>query len=129
MDPVENWLACARYDLRTASAMLASRQYIYVAFMSHLAVEKAIKAVIQRKTGTVPPRSHDLLHLIKLSGCRPAPEMLDFVGEINNASIPTRYPDDLKQMTREYNRKRVDNYLTQARGTIRWLSRQARSKR
>lgn len=75
MDPVENWLACARYDLRTASAML------------------------------------------------------DFIGEINNASIPTRYPDDLKQMTREYNRKRVDNYLTQARRTIRWLSRQARSER
>ena len=55
--------------------------------------------------------------------------MLDFIGEINNASIPTRYPDDLKQMTREYNRKRVDNYLTQARRTIRWLSRQARSER
>lgn len=43
--------------------MLASGRYLYVVFCCQQAVEKALKAVIVRKTGALPPRVHNLLRL------------------------------------------------------------------
>ena len=39
------WLDGAEYDLQTAKAMLETRRFLYVGFMCHQAVEKALKAV------------------------------------------------------------------------------------
>ena len=39
------WLDGAEYDLQTANAMLETRRFLYVGFMCHQAVEKALKAV------------------------------------------------------------------------------------
>lgn len=39
-----NWIALAEYDLETARHMLATRRFLYVVFMCHLALEKMLKA-------------------------------------------------------------------------------------
>jgi hypothetical protein len=35
-----------------------------------LAIEKQMKAVVVARTGEIPPKSHDLLRLAALAGCR-----------------------------------------------------------
>lgn len=42
----ENWLAMVEYDLITARHMLGTGRYVYVIFMCHLAMEKALKAIV-----------------------------------------------------------------------------------
>ena len=42
----EHWLNLAEYDLETARAMLQSERYLYVTFMCHLTLEKALKGLI-----------------------------------------------------------------------------------
>ena len=37
------WLEVAEYDLETARVVLAGKRYLYVGFMCHQAVEKALK--------------------------------------------------------------------------------------
>jgi HEPN domain-containing protein len=46
---------------------------------------------------------------------------LDFIGKINTASIPTRYPDDLQRSLKEYPKSVAKNYLTQTQEIIQWL--------
>jgi HEPN domain-containing protein len=51
----EQWFKQAQYDLSTAEAMFAAKKYIYVIFMCHLAIEKALKGLYSKKFGNIPP--------------------------------------------------------------------------
>jgi HEPN domain-containing protein len=61
------WLKQAEYDLETAEAMWKAGRYVYTVFMCHLAIEKGLKAVIAERTGTIPPKIHNLVRLTKLA--------------------------------------------------------------
>ena len=50
----QNWIALAEYDLETARQMLATGRYLYVVFMSHLALEKILKAHVTEVTQSHP---------------------------------------------------------------------------
>ena len=57
----ENWIALAEYDLDTAQHMLVTGCYLYVVFMSHLALEKMLKAHVTQAI-SYPIKSHDLIY-------------------------------------------------------------------
>ncbi len=117
----QNWVNTALYDIETARHMLTTRRYLYVVFMCHLALEKMLKAHVTENLQAIPPRSHDLIYLISRSGLILPDKFLEFVGKINNASILTRYPDDLQQAIQEYPRSIVKSYLQQTEEIIQWL--------
>jgi len=43
-EQINYWVELSDYDIETAVAMLKSKRYLYVGFMSHQAVEKILKA-------------------------------------------------------------------------------------
>ena len=51
----EEWLKQADYDLDTADYMHAGGRYHYAVFMSHLAVEKALKGLYFEMRRQFPP--------------------------------------------------------------------------
>jgi HEPN domain-containing protein len=116
-----NWIETAEYDLETARHLLATGRYPYVIFMCHLALEKMLKAHVSEMTGNIPPRTHDLIALTRRSGLDLPQGDLEFIGRINNVSIPTRYPDDLQRVLQEYTERVARRYLDQTEGTVRWL--------
>lgn len=91
----QNWIAMAEYDLETARHMLATGRFLYVVYMCHLALEKMLKAHVAEVTQSIPPKTHDLIFLVKKSGLNLPQPYLEFIGKINNASVPIRYPEDL----------------------------------
>ncbi len=117
----QNWLASAEYDIETAKHMLATGRYLYVILMCHLALEKTLKAIAAEACQKAPPKTHDLLFLVDLGRVSPAQQHLDFLGKINNASIPTRYPEDLKQAIAAYPKQVAEDYLAQAQEVLAWL--------
>ncbi len=50
--------------------------------------------------------------------------MLEFIGKINTASIPTRYPEDLQHALKEYPKTVVEDYLVKTEQAIQWLKEQ-----
>lgn len=49
-DKASFWFEGAEYDLQTVSAMLETKRLLYVGFMCHQAIEKALKGVfVSRK--------------------------------------------------------------------------------
>lgn len=55
---VEYRLELAEYDLETAKVMLEGRRYLYVGFMCHQVVEKALKACTWSVRGIEPEHTH-----------------------------------------------------------------------
>jgi HEPN domain-containing protein len=118
----QNWIEMSDYDLETARHMLQTGRYLYVVFMCHLALEKMLKAHVAEVTQSVPPKSHDLIYLLRKGGLVGMPRQhLDFIGKINNARIPTRYPDDLRRALREYPEEVARDYLKQTEEALQWL--------
>jgi len=121
-----NWIEPSDYDLKTAEHMLATGRFLYVVFMCHLAIEKLLKAIVHEVTGSLPPRSHDLIYLLKLTENHPPQNLLEFMGTINSASVVTRYPGDLSKTLAAYHAQVAENYLDRSREVLQWLRQDKR---
>lgn len=103
------------YDMDTADYMFRGSRYLYAVFMCHLAVEKAIKGLYFDRLREIPPRSHGLLYLLKTIGIEPPEKQGRFITRLSEASIPTRYPDDLAKVQQVYTESVVGEILAGAR--------------
>lgn len=118
----------AEYDLQTAEVMLTSGRYIYVVFMCHLAIEKMLKAIAAEVTQNIPPKTHDLIYLLKLSLANLPQELTDFIAKINNVSVVTRYPEDFVKLVEVYPREVARRYLELTKEVIACLKTNERLK-
>jgi HEPN domain-containing protein len=117
----QEWFEQARYDLGTAEAMFDAGRYIYVVFMCHLAIKKALKGIIQDKSTTSPPRTHNLVALATEAVPGISDDRMLFLARISQASVPTRYPERLSELQSHFNRLRVEGILVDTKETIEWI--------
>lgn len=125
MDEVLEWLTQSEYDLGTAQAMLESGRYIYAVFMCHLAVEKALKALVVRRTGDAPPRTHNLVQLVALAEPDLTDDEISFLTRLGAAGVTTRYPEELSRALKDYPRSVAQEYVRKAREVVECLKKQA----
>lgn len=118
---VQNWIDSAEYDLETARHMLKTGRHLYVVFMCHLALEKMLKAHVALITEALPAKSHDLIFLVKRAGLTLPQAHIEFIGLINTASIPTRYPEDLRRALADYPEPVARRYLQRTEEIATWL--------
>jgi HEPN domain-containing protein len=121
-----NWLAQVDYDIATAEQMLHTGRYIYVIFMSHMALEKALKALVTEETQKLPPRTHNLIDLAQRAQVVLSQEQQDFLGKLNNTSVVVRYPDDLSAMVSQYPEAIAQDYLARTKELILWVRQDPR---
>jgi HEPN domain-containing protein len=125
---VRNWAATANYDLRTAEAMYKAGRYLYVVFMCHLAIEKMLKAILaQQYPEDVPPKIHNLIHLAQKTEMTLPDNLKDFFQRIDNVSVATRYPEDLRTLSKEFNQDTAKRILTETKRMIKWLKQHLKS--
>ena len=117
----QGWVDQARYDLETACAMLASGRYLYVLFCCQQAVEKALKAVIVRRTGEMPPRVHNLVRLAETAGVESGHDQIRFLGELSAYYIQSRYPEEIKAAGPSISRKLAEEVLSKTQKVIPWV--------
>ena len=106
--------------------MLHAGRYIYVIFMSHMALEKALKALVTEETQKLPPRTHNLIDLAQRAQVVLSQAQQDFLGKLNNTSVVVRYPDDLSAMVSQYPEAIVQDYLERTKELILWVRQDPR---
>ena len=119
----KEWLKQAQYDLETAEIMYKSTRYVYTVFMCHLAIEKALKALFIERTGTIPPRIHNLIKLAKITQANLNENQIEFISTLNMAGIGTRYPELLDEAIKKYPRNISLDYLNKTREVIQCLKK------
>ena len=118
------WLRQSDYDLDTAAYMHEGGRHMYAVFMCHLSMEKALKGLYYEKRREFPPKSHNLVYLLNAIGVRPAPEMGKFIVRLSEASVPTRYPEDLARLQQIFNERIVKEILEKTKETVAWIKSQ-----
>jgi HEPN domain-containing protein len=120
----QEWLIQSDYDIETAEYMFEGGRYIYTVFMCHLSIEKALKGLYYEKRREFPPKSHNLIYLLNEIGISPPKVTGKLIIKLNEASIPTRYPESLAKLQQIYSETAVKNILTNSKELIIWIKRQ-----
>jgi HEPN domain-containing protein len=117
------WLKIAKYDLKTAEAMLKSNRYLYVGFMCNQTIEKILKCIYSDKFNQLPPRIHNLARLLKLVKLEnDIPEnLLEILNELNPLNIATRYPDQQLDIIKELDFYHSSKLFENTRRLFKWL--------
>ena len=123
---VRYWLRSAREDLRAGKTLFRGGHYRWTVFSCHLAIEKALKAVLQFQHGVLPPRLHDLRILLTRTGLKPPIRFERFVRQLGGLSVPTRYPGPLSTGPLGLRKKWVERALRQTEKVLEWSRQNCR---
>ncbi|MCF6269573.1 MAG: HEPN domain-containing protein [Melioribacteraceae bacterium] len=108
--------------------MLKSGRYIYAVFMTHLALEKLLKGFYTKVLSENPPRTHNLILLHERIDIRKKLELtkkqIEVIEFLNEKSVPSRYPDVLHEVLKEFNKKETTKLVKQASEIIECLKNQ-----
>ena len=121
MKRAQEWLRQSSYDMKTAEAMFKSKRYIYAVFMCHLSIEKVLKGLYTQNLEEAPPKSHNLIFLIEKIQLELPEDIYDFVFMLNGLSVATRYPDDLQNLLKVYNKAKTRKVLDRAKEVLKWI--------
>ena len=119
------WINLSKYDIDTAKAMLASRRYLYVLFTCQQAIEKMLKALVVKNTGSFPPKIHDLVKLLTIAGIEAPDEKKEFLAKLNYYYLETRYPAELLEISKLIKRQTALNIFNETRKMLKWLTSNA----
>ena len=120
IDPSE-WLAQADYDIDTAQDLLDKGRNFYAVFMCHLSVEKALKGLFWKKLDEIPPKTHDLIYLVKRIGIKPPDDLFKFMVRLNEAHVTTRYPEEIKIVQKDFPKVKVNEIIDKCREVLTWI--------
>ena len=121
-----DWLRQAEADLRHAHHARDDGDYNWSAFAAHQAVEKAIKAVFQRRH--LDAWGHTLSVLLESLRpvLEPSPDLVDVAKELDKHYIPTRDPNGFERGAPVdfYTRREAEQAIGNAEALIEWCRRQ-----
>lgn len=123
-DKVEYWMDCADYDLETARAMLKTKRYLYVGFMCHQSVEKALKGIyVCRKPEEELPYIHKLARLANLSGIsgEMTEDQLSLLDLLSPLNIEARYPMHKERLLNSLSEKKCSELIHETEALLLWL--------
>jgi HEPN domain-containing protein len=126
---VTNWIESSNYDIKTAEHMFETKRYVYVLFMCHLATEKLLKAIFEATLKKPAQKTHNLIQLMNEIGIMVPEDYLKTLSSLNDLSVVTRYPEDMKALVKAFKRERVHDYLTKTKRLLKWLKQDKRLKK
>lgn len=120
---VEEWFKQADYDIGTAEAMFKTGRYIYTVFMCHLSIEKALKGLYVLKFQKNPPKIHNLNYFYEKIGIQLKKDLENFLDNLNDLSVPTRYPDELERLLKDYKKENTKEVLKKTKELLTCLKK------
>lgn len=118
------WILQSDYDYETAEAMYSTARYVYAVFMCHLCIEKAIKSQYVKRLNKVAPKSHNLVWLAEEIKLEFPENLYRFVFQLNDASLPTRYPQELAATIKFYPKEITLEILNKTKELQQWIKNQ-----
>ena len=120
----EEWFFQSDYDLETAQYMLQSGRNVYCIFMCHLSLEKALKGLFIKRFNQIPPKLHDLMYFVEKLELYTEDTHREFLKWINRMAIPTRYPENLRDMIKMFPNEETDSIFLQTKLVQQWIKKQ-----
>ena len=109
---IKYWLQISKHDLKTANVMFENKRYDWCLFLGHLILEKILKAFwVRDNKGDIPPKIHKLDKIASETKLQLNNKELDFLKELNEFNLETRYPDYKLKFYKICTKKYTENYF------------------
>ena len=124
-DKVAYWLDLSSYDLKTAKVMLEGERFLYVGFMCHQVIEKALKGIISSVSPEQPPCTHNLTILAKSAGIYKLfnEDQLDLIDTLEPLNIQARYPISKERLLESLTKERCLIIYSKTEELLKWIKR------
>lgn len=122
---ISYWLKEASETFRSARVLYNGQRFLETAFFCHLAIEKGLKAHVQRNQGDVP-KIHNLLILAKKAELfdQLDESQRDFLAGLNTYQLEGRYPANREKIYQTTPRGDFEKILKRTEVELNWLKRQ-----
>ena len=122
-DKTKYWLDLANYDMESARVMQNGCRYLYVGFMCHQTIEKALKAYLTGITEDTPPYIHNLIRLSELTGLLTQfnDEQKQTIITLNPLNIETRYPIKKEELGLLLTKQFCEQLLKDTEELLKWI--------
>lgn len=102
--------------------MLDTGRYLYVGFMCHQVIEKALKAVIAANDN-FPPKIHRLRRPAEPAGLltQMDEDKLHFIDILEPLNIESRYPNEMMRLSSELNIERSQWIINKTQEMYEWI--------
>lgn len=118
-------MSLADYDFDVAKYMYKGRHWLYVGFMCHQAIEKALKAVIAKNlpADEIPPKIHDLAKLASRSNLfiGLTDKQKHFIEELNPLNIESRYPEYKRNIALLLTKEKCKQLIKETGEFLSWI--------
>jgi len=120
---VDYWLDLAEYDLETAKVMLEGKRYLYVGFMCHQVIEKALKGYFVSVITDNPPYIHNLTLLARKSGILELfdEKHMDIIDLLEPLNIQARYPTVKDRLLKSLTDERCIKIIEETEALFLWI--------
>ena len=125
-EKIQYWLDLADEDLTVANTMLKNQHYLYMGFMCHLTIEKALKAVVAEVTNAMPPKSHHLTELADKAqlNTKMNADQQSFLLLLNPLNIEGRYPEYKSYTASVLTKEKCESILKETEDLLCWIKQQ-----
>jgi len=120
-DLINYWVKSSDYDFEAAEDLFKTKKYPHALFFCHLAMEKILKALFVKTNEEYPPKTHNLMMLIKSINIEIDEKRLNLLIEINTFNIEARYPDEKLEFYEKCTDEFTIKKMTETEGIIKWL--------
>ena len=130
MNEPEYWIDLAKYDLETAKAMNQSQRYLYVGFMCHQVIEKALKACYSSRFKDAPPYIHNLRVLAQKAGLYAvlSDEQKNFLEFLEPLNIEARYPTQKDKLLGLLTSDKCTEIIRKTESELQWVMTKLKNK-
>ena len=98
-DYINFWIDQAEDDWTAVDTLFKGHNYLQSLFFAHLVIEKLCKSLwIKYNEENVPPRTHNLIHLLTSTPIMLNDDRSEFMLNLNRFQLEGRYPDYLTKL-------------------------------
>jgi HEPN domain-containing protein len=120
---IKYWVELAEYDLETAKAMLTTKRFLYVGFMCHQAIEKALKGYYVYIVKESPVFTHRLTFFTQKTGLEAGltEQQKELIDELEPLNIEARYPTYKEKLFRSLTEIKCHSIIKDTEEFINWI--------
>jgi len=90
---VRYWIESSDDDYLVMQNLFDNGHYIWALFLSHLVIEKLLKACHVKNVDAYYPRIHNLIEIAAKATLKLSTEQKVFLAELSTVNLRARYPD------------------------------------
>jgi len=120
---VKEWLDQAKADMKTARDNITLKNYYASVMFSQQVAEKGLKALYIARKQNLPPKTHDLVELCRLT--KASETITRTAGRLTIVYLPSHYPGVAPVIpVKFYGLEKAQTHLAEAQEILTWVQKQ-----